>query len=190
MNGQTGMTGGKSAANFRGGLPGCRGRPGVVVALVCGLMCATVALRPAEASEKEQYVQSVITMLRLHAAAIRQLVTHDFRYSRNLLRHVSALQNTFGLLGPMEWHVSSSTTLQKPGEGGVPLKEADFDRMAEQCQKSMKGLHQASVQYMESGGSAEPVIKALDELQGKCTGCHSILEGVAPDVWGGGKKGP
>ncbi|MBF0190887.1 MAG: hypothetical protein HQL99_07010 [Magnetococcales bacterium] len=136
--------------------------------------------------EKDHYVESVITMLRLHAEAIRQLATHDFRYSRNLARHASGLQHTFGLLGPMEWHVSTSTTLQKKDGSGSGLTEADFEKIAEQCQKSMKGLYQASIKRVESGGSAEPVLKALDELQGKCTSCHSLLEGVAPDVWGTG----
>ncbi|MBF0614130.1 MAG: cytochrome c [Magnetococcales bacterium] len=142
-----------------------------------------------QAKEKEQYVDSVITLLRLHANAIRQLATHDFKYSRNLARHATALQNTFGLLGPMEWHVSTSTTLQRSGGTGVTLKDEDFDKMADQCQKSMKGLYQASIQFVESGGSPEPVLKSLDELQHKCTACHTLLEGVAPDVWGTSKPG-
>ncbi|MBF0212579.1 MAG: hypothetical protein HQM00_03320 [Magnetococcales bacterium] len=158
-----------------------------LLAALCGVIGCALAPQEGVASEKERYVESVITMLRLHVEAIRQLATHDFRYSRNLTRHVSALQNTFGLLGPMEWHVSSSTSLQKQ-DGRKNLTEEDFDKMAEQCQKSMKGLHQASIDYVESGGSPDPVLKSLDELQGKCTACHSLLDGVAPDVWGNPAK--
>lgn len=142
----------------------------------------------ARATEKEQYVNSVITLLRLHADAIRQLSTHDFKYSRNLARHATALQNAFGLLGPMEWHVSTSTTLQKQSSQAAALKAEDFEKMAEQCQKSMKGLYQAAIRHVDSGGNAEPVLKSLDELQGKCTSCHSLLDGVAPDVWGNTSK--
>ncbi|MBF0628644.1 MAG: hypothetical protein HQL91_10565 [Magnetococcales bacterium] len=161
---------------------------GVGMVALCGVLAVAWSPDPVRASEKDQYVASVITMLRLHAEAIRQLATHDFKYSRNLARHVTGLQNTFGLLGPMDWHVSTSITLQKSNPGPV-LKEADFEKMADQCQKSMKGLYQASIQHVEEKASAEPVIKALDEVQSKCTGCHSLLEGVAPDVWGTGHKG-
>ncbi|MBF0340015.1 MAG: hypothetical protein HQL95_03525 [Magnetococcales bacterium] len=155
------------------------------MAAVLGVWLGWGVGHPALASEKDQYVESVITMIRLHAEAIRQLASHDFKYSRNLARHATGLQNTFGLLGPMEWHVSTSATLQK--KGGPVLKEEDFEKMAEQCQKSMKILYQASISHVESGAGTGPVLKALDELQGKCTGCHSLLDGVAPDVWGMGK---
>ncbi|MBF0270971.1 MAG: hypothetical protein HQL98_02690 [Magnetococcales bacterium] len=166
------------------------GRRRFWLAAVGGALFFSLAPGLVESSEKDRYVESVITMLRLHAEAIRQLATHDFRYSRNLARHVSGLQHTFGLLGPMEWHVSTSITLQKKnGQGGSVLTEADFDKIAEQCQKSMKGLYQASIKQLEAGGSPEPVLKALDELQGKCTSCHSLLDGIAPDVWGAAAKG-
>ncbi|MEO5346795.1 MAG: hypothetical protein H7834_10515 [Magnetococcus sp. YQC-9] len=158
-------------------------RLGVAAALGVSLW---VAGDTAWSGEKERYVESVIGMIRLHSDAIRQLATHDFRYSRNLARHATGLQNTFGLLGPMEWHVSTSTTLQKSGEG-PKLTEEDFNKMADQCQKSMKHLYQASIQHMENKSSADTVVKALDELQAKCTHCHGLLDGVAPDVWGKGK---
>ncbi|MBF0417575.1 MAG: hypothetical protein HQL86_04930, partial [Magnetococcales bacterium] len=141
---------------------------------------------PAQAGEKEKYVDSVISLIRLHSDAIRQLATHDFRYSRNLARHATGLQNTFGLLGPMEWHVSSSITLQKGGEG-QKLTEDDFNKMADHCQKSMKHLYQASIQHLEKKSDAQEVVKALDDVQSQCTHCHGLLDGVAPDVWGKGK---
>ncbi|MBF0284779.1 MAG: cytochrome c [Magnetococcales bacterium] len=143
------------------------------------------AQSPQSAGHKEHYIQSVITLLRLHADAIRQLATQEFKYSRNLARHATALHNTFGLLGPMDWHAAEAAKLQrKTGDGPLFAPDA-FDKMADQCQKSMKDLYQASIHHLEGGGkSAEPVLKALEEVQGKCSGCHNLLDGAAPDVWG------
>ncbi|MBF0126608.1 MAG: hypothetical protein HQM02_05285 [Magnetococcales bacterium] len=142
----------------------------------------------AETSEKDRYVQSVITMIRMHSEAIRQLATHDFKYSRNLARHATALHNTFGLLGPMERHAGDAALLQKKGRGGTALREEDFDKMADQCQKSMKRLYHSSIQHMEKADGADRVLKALDDLQGRCTACHDLLEGVAPEVWGASRS--
>lgn len=141
-------------------------------------------------SQKEAYLQSIVTLMRLHANAIRQLATHEFKYSRNLARHATALHNTFGLLGPMDWHVAEAASLQKKnGEG--PMLAADmFEKMAEQCQKSMKDLYQAAIHQLEKGGGPQPVLRALDDVQGKCNSCHALLDGVAPDVWGARDQRP
>ncbi|MEO5351688.1 MAG: cytochrome c [Magnetococcus sp. XQGC-1] len=155
-------------------------------ALLLGLLIGLSPVVSGQAAplEKEQYVQSVISLLRLHANAIRQLATQEFKYSRNLARHAAALQHTFGLLGPMDWHTAEAVFLQEKKESGPVARVDLFEKMADQCQKSMKTLQQASLQHMESGGNPEPVLKALDDLQGKCNGCHDQLHGAAPDIWG------
>ncbi|GAB0057638.1 hypothetical protein SIID45300_01970 [Candidatus Magnetaquicoccaceae bacterium FCR-1] len=181
MNSRVGLV------NHRVGRLGrCGAKIGLAAALLGTAALLAWSIPVAQAGEKEHYVDSVISMIRLHSDAIRQLATHDFRYSRNLARHATGLQNTFGLLGPMEWHVSTSITLQKGGEG-PKLTEDDFNKMADQCQKSMKHLYQASIKHVEQKSGADAVIKALDDVQSKCTHCHGLLDGVAPDVWG--KKG-
>lgn len=163
------------------------GRKGLTLALLLGLSLLPATPTRAEPSQRELYIQSVITLLRLHADAIHQLATHDFKYSHNLARHATALHNTFGLLGPMDWHAAEAASLQKRQGPVHNLNADDFDKMADQCQKSIKDLYQASIQHMENGGGSEPVLKALDEVQGRCNGCHDLLDGAAPDVWG--KKG-
>ena len=137
-----------------------------------------------EASEREHYIHSVIAMLRLQVDTIRDLATQDFKYSRNLARHAMLLHNTFGLLGPMDWHAVEATFLQKKKADGTTIQASTFEEMADQCQKSMKTLLQLSVQHVEKGGKPEPVLKALDDLQGRCDNCHALLNGTAPDVWG------
>ncbi|WP_193771421.1 cytochrome c [Candidatus Magnetaquicoccus inordinatus] len=161
-------------------------RAGLLVTL---LAMATGMSGAALASEREQYVQSVISLLRTHADTIRQLASQDFKYSRNLARHADALIHTFGLLGPMDWHAAEASFLHKKHGDSAHLQPADFDRLADQCQKSMRTLQTTSLQHVEHGGSAKPVLKALEDIQGKCTGCHDLLDGAAPDVWGKhGKK--
>ncbi|MBF0399722.1 MAG: cytochrome c [Magnetococcales bacterium] len=152
----------------------------------CGLLVGLLSMLSGQAvaSEKEHYVQSVISLLRLHADAIRQLATKEFKYSRNLARHAAALHHTFGLLGPMDWHTAEAAFLQKKSADGQLLQADDFEKMADRCQLSMKTLQQTALQHVESGGKPEPVLKALDDVQGVCSSCHDLLGGAAPDVWG------
>ncbi|MBF0309588.1 MAG: hypothetical protein HQL56_08680 [Magnetococcales bacterium] len=156
--------------------------------VVIGLLCGLVPFAPLQAertTQRQVYVQSVVTLLRLHADAIRQLSTQSFKYSHNLTRHVTALRNTFGLLGPMDLHAAEATSMQKDHDGAQPKFNAEsFEKMADHCVKSMKDLHQASLDQVEGRGSSEAVLRALDELQGGCTACHVLLDGAAPDVWG------
>ncbi|MBF0185667.1 MAG: cytochrome c [Magnetococcales bacterium] len=160
-----------------------------ILAASMGVLLAGPLSSPLQASEREHYVQSVISLLRTHADTIRQLAMQDFKYSRNLARHADALIHTFGLLGPMDWHAAEASFLHKKQGDAPQLQPADFERLADQCQKSMRTLQTASLHHVEHGGSSAPVLKALEEIQGKCTGCHDLLDGAAPDVWGRhGKK--
>lgn len=152
--------------------------------VIIGLLLTPVTSSRAAETEKERYIQSIITILRLHSDAIRQLATHNFKYSRNLVRHVSALQYTFGMIGPMEWHAKKSIAMQKTTSDTPTLSKEDFDKMADQCQKSMKGLYQISLDHLEKKNDPTTILKALDDLQGQCTTCHKMLDDVNPNVWG------
>ncbi|MBF0124192.1 MAG: cytochrome c [Magnetococcales bacterium] len=147
------------------------------------LLLAPIASVQAESSEKARYIESVITVLNIHADAIRQLANHNFRYSHNLARHANALHDTFGLVGPMDWHAAEAVTLQKISKDQPSLTAGQFEKMASQCQKSMKTLQRATLQRIEKGGEAAPVIKALDDVQQKCNDCHYLLGGTVPEVW-------
>ncbi|MBF0158068.1 MAG: hypothetical protein HQL58_00940 [Magnetococcales bacterium] len=147
------------------------------------LLLVPVASAQAESPEKTRYIESVIALLNLHADAIRQLASHNFRYSQNLARHASALHDTFGLVGPMDWHAAEAVTLQKISKDQPGLTAGQFEKMASQCQKSMKTLHRAALQRIEKGGDAAPVIKALDTMQQQCNDCHHLLGGTVPEVW-------
>ena len=142
-------------------------------------------------TRKESYVEGVITLLRYHADFIRQTASRTFKYSHNIVRHATGLRHTFGLLGPMDWHAAKAASLQKEGQAegpeegqtGPKLEAVDFNKMANDCENAFKVLHKAAVSRVE-GGEAKPVLQALDRLQEKCDACHSLLDGIAPNVWG------
>ena len=153
--------------------------------LLAGLVTISIATLEAKESQRDQYVDNVISILRLHADSIRQLATSDFKYSPNLVRHTTALRRTFGMLGPMDLHAAKAATMQKDD---IVISPDMFNKLAEHCQKAIKDLYQVAVSRVE-GGDAEPVLKALGEVQSGCDGCHALLDGAAPDVWGHGENG-
>ncbi|MBF0453287.1 MAG: cytochrome c [Magnetococcales bacterium] len=137
----------------------------------------------AEKSEKEKYVSSVVTLLRLHEQAIRQLSTNSFKYSENLARHAKALQQTFGLLGPMDWHTAKSVTMHRRVKKANRVDAQSFELLAKNSTKTLKSLHLAARQELEEGKKGV-VIEALETLQRTCQQCHDLLpEGAAPQVW-------
>ncbi|MBF0626327.1 MAG: cytochrome c [Magnetococcales bacterium] len=144
---------------------------------------ASAADAPPDDPHKQAYIQSVVTVLRIHADALEQLVSHDFKYSDNLVRHAVALRQTFGLLGPMDWHAARSAYLVRQQNPNDALGEDTFERMAQKSQKMLKRLELAAHEFMEEH-DRESLLEAVRELKNSCTACHGLLPaGVAPDVW-------
>lgn len=138
---------------------------------------------------KESYVASVITVLHIHADAIENLNTHRIKYSNNLVRHAAALEDTFGLLGPMDWHAAQSVTLMNEKD---PSKEeenrARFEELQKRATYALKNLVVAAHQTLEEG-EHERLTEALARVKQACNNCHTYLPAdVAPDVWGNLKR--
>ncbi|MBF0381894.1 MAG: cytochrome c [Magnetococcales bacterium] len=132
---------------------------------------------------KERYVAGVVKIIRHHAASIRLLAKSNIKYSNNIPRHAAELKHSFGLLGPMDWHAAKAASMQKEGPHIMALNKKDFEDLANGCVKKIKKLHKVAVAQMETG-EQQPVIQALDMVQESCDGCHTLLDDVAPDVWG------
>ena len=139
-----------------------------------------------QAIDRDEYVSAVIEILRSHVSLMEQIANSDrFKYSDNLVRHAVAIQDTFGLLGPMEWHAAQSARLhlQQQGTGGE-LDEDKFDDLARDSRNSMRELVRAAHDAME-GNDRQGVLDAIQELKQGCNDCHSLLpKTVAPDLWG------
>lgn len=153
--------------------------------MIASLCLAWSVGAQADEFDRESYVQSVITVLRIHADAIRSLTVHEMKYSDNLVRHTIAIQRTFGLLGPMDWHAAESANLLKEKRtSGASMDAERFERLGKNSQKAMKDLVRAAHENMEED-DREGLLEALEQMKNSCNDCHAYLpSSVAPDVWG------
>ena len=112
-------------------------------------------------------------------------VAHQFKYSDNLVRHAVAVEETFGLLGPMEWHAAQAAKIRGLKQGSnTKLDEDMFEDLARASRKSLKELihaaHDSMVEYDRDG-----ILDAISEMKESCNSCHRLLpKSVAPDIWG------
>lgn len=137
---------------------------------------------------RESYVKSVITVLRIHADALYNLTEHKIKYSDNLVRHAIAIERTFGLLGPMDWHAADSAKLMnKNGSNSkmdANMEVEEFEKLERRSRDALKGLVIAAHDAMEED-NREGLKEALENMKNSCNACHAYLpESVAPDVWG------
>ena len=138
------------------------------------------------ALDKKEYVDSVMNIIRSHVNLLEELsVTDRFKYSNNLVRHAIAVEDAFGLLGPMEWHSAQAAKFHKVKHGSKgELDEDRFEDLARASRKSLKTLVRAAHDSMEEY-EANGVRHAIDEMKESCNNCHNLLpKSVAPDIWG------
>ena len=140
-----------------------------------------------QAIDRDEYVEGVIEILRVHVHLMEELAESSrFKYSDNLVRHALAIQQTFGLLGPMEWHAAESAKLHLEHQGANGNGELDEDRFEDLARESRYSLrelvrtaHDAMEEYDQQG-----VRDAIRDMKQACNNCHSLLpKGVAPDLW-------
>jgi len=155
----------------------------IALSITTLFVSAMMASRADEFNQKS-YVDSVIGILRSHADAISNLSTHQIKYSDNLVRHAVALQRTFGLLGPMDWHAADSAKLITKDASNSGMDEEQFEKLESRSRRAMKALVIAAQDAMVED-NREGVQEALENMKESCNACHSYLPAsVAPDVWG------
>ena len=138
------------------------------------------------AIDKKEYVDSVMEIIRSHVNLLEELSETDrFKYSNNLVRHAIAIEDAFGLLGPMAWHAAQAARLHsvKYGTKGE-LDEDRFEDLARTSRKSLKTLVRAAHDSMEEY-EVNGMRTAINEMKDSCNNCHKLLpKSVAPDIWG------
>ena len=144
---------------------------------------ALISVSPVQASDTDEYVDSVIFILRTHTQLMESMAQGErFRYSDNLVRHAIQIRDTFGLVGPMEWHAAQAVDLSY-GEGDVELNEELFESLASASRRSLTNLVRAAHDSMESYDRAA-LLDAIAEMKQSCMNCHELLpESIAPRVW-------
>ena len=159
-------------------------RKKIITLMITTLFLSWIIVVRAEEFTQKSYVESVITVLRIHADAISNLNTHHIKYSDNLARHAIAIRQTFGLLGPMEWHAADSARLMKKNASNSDMDAEKFEKLDERSRHALKALYIAAHEAMEEDNH-EGLQEALENMKDSCNACHAYLpESVAPDVWG------
>ena len=159
-------------------------RKKIVTLIITTLLLSWITVVRAEEFTQKTYVESVITVLRIHADAISNLNAHKMKYSDNLARHAIAIQQTFGLLGPMEWHAADSAKLMNKNASNSNMDAEKFEKLEERSRYALKALYMAAHEAMDEDNHAG-LDEALENMKDSCNACHAYLpESVAPDVWG------
>ena len=159
-------------------------RKKIVTLMITTLFLSWITVVRAEEFTQKSYVESVIIVLRIHANAISDLNTHKTKYSDNLARHAIALQQTFGLLGPMDWHAANSAMLINQNASSSDMDAEKFEKLEERSRYALKAVYFAAHDAMDED-NREGLNEALKNMKDSCNACHAYLpESVAPDVWG------
>jgi len=152
-------------------------------------LCLAVALGSSftvHANDHADYVDAVMDVMRTHVELLRELSErHHFKYSDNVVRHALAVEHSFGLLGPMEWHAAESAKIRSELQGThMDLDEDDFGELGKESRKTIRDLIRAAHDTMAEY-DAKGLNQALDNFQDGCNNCHRLLpRAVAPDLWG------
>jgi len=156
----------------------------ITTLMITTLFLSWITVVRAEEFTQKSYVESVIIVLRIHANAISDLNTHKTKYSDNLARHAIALQQTFGLLGPMDWHAANSAQLMNQNASNSDMDADKFEKLEERSRYALKAVYFAAHDAMDED-NREGLKEALENMKESCNACHAYLpESVAPDVWG------
>jgi len=150
----------------------------------CLLLAASlIGVSPVLALDKDEYVESVISILRSHTQLMESMAQGTrFKYSDNLVRHANQIRETFGLLGPMEWHAAQAADLHSI-ESEVALNEEQFESLAFASRRSLTNLVRAAHDSMERY-DREGLLEAIATMKQSCMNCHNLLpESIAPRIW-------
>ena len=151
---------------------------------LCLLVAASlIGVSPVLAQDNDEYVESVISILRTHTQLMESMAQGPrFRYSDNLVRHAQQIRETFGLVGPMEWHAAQAAELLS-GEGDAALNEDMFESLALTSQRALSNLVRAAHDSMERY-DREGLLEAITAMKQSCMNCHDLLpESIAPRIW-------
>jgi len=151
---------------------------------LCLLVAASlISVSPVLAQDNDEYVESVISILRTHTQLMESMAQGPrFRYSDNLVRHAQQIRETFGLVGPMEWHAAQAADLLS-GEDDAALNEEMFESLALTSQRALSNLVRAAHDSMERY-DREGLLEAITAMKQSCMNCHDLLpESIAPRIW-------
>jgi len=164
--------------------------------LKVGLALAALQFIPIQAYAEEgvqtpndAYVDQVVGVLRSHVLSMRMILDNDdLKYADNMVRHAEAFERSFGMVGPMEWHVAEAFSHAQKTEAGEKLSKKQFEELAENTRRAINKIKRSAIRYMRDG-KKELMRNSINRMIKSCGACHSKLpEGTVPHVWKGMKE--
>lgn len=135
------------------------------------------------------YVDRVVSVMRSHVLSMRMILDNDdLRYADNMVRHAEAFERSFGMVGPMEWHVAEAFTHAQKTEAGEDLSKKQFEELAEDTRVAIKKIKRSAIRYGRDK-KKKLMRDSINRMIESCGACHSKLpEGTVPRVWKGMKE--
>ena len=163
----------------------------VIISLVLGAlsMAPAIADDHADKTAHKAYLDQVISVLRSHVTSMRMILDNDtMKYADNMARHAEALERTFGMIGPMEWHAAEAFAHMAKSDAEVKLTEDQFDELAHKSHRAIVKAGRAAHRY-ERDKNKELMRTAINNVIKSCIACHSQMpKGTVPPVWQGMKE--
>ena len=160
-----------------------------VIALTFGTLTVSPTIFADDHADKtahNAYLDQIISVLRSHVTSMRMILDNDtMKYADNMARHAEALERTFGMIGPMEWHAAEAFAHMSKGDAPNKLSEDQFEELAHKSHRAIVHAGRAAHRY-ERDHDKERMRAAINDVIKSCGSCHSQLpEGTVPHVWQG-----
>ena len=172
------------------------GKKALLVFLKVGLALASVQGIATKAyaednlqARNDAYVEQVVGILRAHVLSMRMILDNeDLKYADNMVRHAEAFGRSFGMVGPMEWHVAEAFSYAQKSDSADKLSEEQFEELAEKTRLAISQIKRSAIRYGRDK-KKELMRKSINNMIKSCGACHSRFpEGTVPHVWQGMKE--
>lgn len=162
-----------------------------IAILLASACLLPVTVQSAETWQKQNmaYLDQVVSVMRAHVQSMRMILDYDdLKYADNMVRHAEAFERTFGMVGPMEWHIAEAYSYAQKGGKADNISEGKFEELAEESRRSIDQIKRSAKRYARDKDK-DLMRASINGMIQSCGACHKKLpEGTAPPVWKGMKE--
>ncbi len=162
----------------------------IVLALVF-LCLLPISAQSAEAwqAQNKAYLDQIVSVLRAHVQSMRMILDYnDLKYADNMVRHAEAFERTFGMVGPMEWHIAEAYSHAQKSGTANKFSEQQFEDLAQTSRSAIDQIKKSAKRYARDKDK-DLMRASINDMIKSCGACHSQMpEGTVPAVWKGMKE--
>ncbi len=150
-------------------------RLGIISALLIGLSVPANAgpeTATANSPQEMAYIRLVMNIFKHHLVALDVLTGGESRYSDNVVRHVSAIKHTTGLLD----HVYPNGHASPSGQPWPWANKAEFVLLVDGASDATQQLDRAARKWLADGDRGD-FVQAIEVMKDACRGCHKNHRG-------------